>query len=45
MTLDESNDWTYLWMAESDIDWRVKEVKVPEIIRWFIVQMKNSLRL
>ena len=30
VTLDESNDWTYLWMAESDIDWRVKEVKVPE---------------
>lgn len=30
VTLDESNDWTYLWSAESDIDWRVKEVKVPE---------------
>lgn len=30
VTLDESNDWTHLWMAESDIDWRVKEVNVPE---------------
>lgn len=30
VTLDESNNWTYVWVAESDIDWRVKEVKVPE---------------
>lgn len=28
--LSEENDWTYMWNGDTDFDWRVKEVDVPE---------------
>lgn len=30
ITLSDENDWTYEWEGESDDEWRVKEVNIPD---------------
>ncbi len=30
VTLSDANDWTYSWMGDTDCEWRVKEVNIPE---------------
>lgn len=30
VTLSDENSWTYSWMGDTDCEWRVKEVAIPE---------------